>query len=527
MDKDFFSQRIGHGVPFATLRLPEIENPFCTEGYVAAMQKQGNECWIVGMCEEGAVHEFAVAMRRRGRIGSTLEIPSLPEAAKDQLFWNGIYSLCRQLRVTDLIAGTFFSPQFRLPSLRGEISRRERREYVVSLQDERWDSSLSSNHKRNIKKASAAGLKIRHALLQPALLSDHVRLMEQSLDRRAARGESVAVGSKVEDKSRTYIESGVGELYQATRDGIVLSSILLLRSKRSAYYQSAGTSPEGMSVGASHFLIYSVCKKLRESGVRVFNLGGAPEGSSLARFKAGFGAVEISLAACCCYLGPGWLKKIRTVVTLLRSDRSRLWQSLCGSRYRLLVYARQTDLPAELSVVAPGTRFELLSEDRIQAVPVTAENREFRERQLERLRRLPGSRPYGVYVGESLAHVSWLLPASAVALENPQILRLRDEEGEISGCETLPEFRGKNLYSFAVQNISRIARDIGIRRIYMKTLEGNSASQSGILKAGLFPIGSITVVTPPSIFGKALVIRRLKAAQAGDLKRNPANCHSS
>ena len=359
MDKDFFSQRIGHGVPLATLGLPEIENPFCTEGYVAAMQKQGNECWIVGMCEEGAVHEFAVAMRRRGRIGSTLEIPSLPEAAKDQLFWNGIYSLCRQLRVTDLIAGTFFSSQFRLPSLRGEISRRERREYVVSLQDERWDSSLSSNHKRNIKKASAAGLKIRHALLQPALLSDHVRLMEQSLDRRAARGESVAVGSKVEDNSRTYIESGVGELYQATRDGIVLSSILLLRSKRSAYYQSAGTSPEGMSVGASHFLIHNVCKKLRGDGVRVFNLGGAPEGSSLARFKAGFGAAEVSLEACSCYLGPVWLKKIRTAIALFSSDRGRLWQLLRGSSNRLLVYARETDMLANRLAVPAGASCDL------------------------------------------------------------------------------------------------------------------------------------------------------------------------
>jgi hypothetical protein len=268
-----------------------------------------------------------------------------------------------------------------------------------------------------------------------------------------------------------------------------MSSILLLRSKRSAYYQSAGTSPEGMSVGASHFLIHNVCKKLKDGGVWVFNLGGAPEGSSLARFKSGFGAVEVSLEACSCYLGPAWLRKIRTAVALCSSDRGRILQLLLGSSYRLLVYARETDFPVKLSAVPPGTRFELLSEDGIRAFPVTAEHREFRERQMERLRRLPRSRPYGVYVGESLAHVSWLLPASVAALEKPQILRLSDEEAEISGCETLVEFRGKNLYSFAVQNIFRTARDMGIRRIYMKTLEGNSASQSGILKAGLSSIG--------------------------------------
>jgi lipid II:glycine glycyltransferase (peptidoglycan interpeptide bridge formation enzyme) len=120
-------------------------------------------------------------------------------------------------------------------------------------------------------------------------------------------------------------------LYQAVRDGIVMSSILLLRSKHTAYYQSAGTSPEGMSVGASHFLIYNVGKKLRDDGVRIFNLGGAPEGSSLARFKSGFGASEVSLEACSCYVGPVWLKQIRTAVTLLRSDRGSFWQLLRGS----------------------------------------------------------------------------------------------------------------------------------------------------------------------------------------------------
>src|ERR1035437_3923214 len=375
MGREFFSQRISRGVPLSALALPETEHPFCTDAYVTAMQKLGNDCWIVGMRAGGAVQELAIAMHRRGRISSTLEIPSLPEAAQDYTFWTGIYSLCRQLRVTNLIAGTFFSPQFRLPSLRGEVSRRERGEYVVSLQNESWDSSLSSNHQRNIKKASAAGLKIEHALAQPDLLSQHVRLMEQSLDRRAARGESVTKSSKIEEESRAYIESGAGELYQAVRDGIAMSSILLLRSKRSAYYQSAGTSPEGMSVGASHFLIHNVCKKLKDGGVWVFNLGGAPEGSSLARFKSGFGAVEVSLEACSCYLGPAWLRKIRTAVALCSSDRGRILQLLLGSSYRLLVYARETDFPVKLSAVPPGTRFELLSEDGIRAYPVTAEHR--------------------------------------------------------------------------------------------------------------------------------------------------------
>jgi Acetyltransferase (GNAT) domain len=515
MEREFFSERIARGVLPAELTATETENPFCTSAYVAAMQNLGNDCWMVGTRQGEIVQGIAIALYRRGRISRTLEIPSLPEAAEDPAFWAGIYSLCRRLRVTDLIAGTFSSPQFCLPPLRGEVSRRERREYIISLNDENWDSSLSSNHKRNIKKASGAELTIRAAKGQSDLLAEHVRLMEQSLERRAARGESVLKSSTISEESRAYLDSGAGELYQATRHGVVVSSILLLRSRHGAYYHSAGTSPEGMSVGASHFLVYSVCKELRKIGVCVFNLGGAPQDSSLARFKAGFGAREISLAAACCYLGPRWLKKTRTAITLLGSDRTRLWQFLRGSRYRLLVFAGETDRCREVPGVAPEIRFEMLSEDQIKAIPVTVENREFRERQLERLRQLPGSRPYGVYVGKSLAHVSWLLPASVVAAENPQILQLKDEEAEITGCETLPEFRGKNLYSFAIRNISQIAGDLGIRRIYMKTIDGNSASQSGILKAGLSPIGSITVVTPPLTSRRKLVLRRLNAQARG------------
>ena len=118
MASEFFSQRITGAVPLAALGLSEIENPFCTDAYVTAMQKRGHECWIVGMRVGEAVQEYAVATLRRGRLSSTLEITSLPKAAQQESFWNGIYLLCRRLRVTDLLADTFFSPQFSLPSAR-------------------------------------------------------------------------------------------------------------------------------------------------------------------------------------------------------------------------------------------------------------------------------------------------------------------------------------------------------------------------------------------------------------------------
>ena len=129
------------------------------------------------------------------------------------------------------------------------------------------------------------------------------------MERRAARGESVSTNPVAAKEHRAYLASGAGELFQAVHNGHVVSSLLVLRSARTAYCQSTGTSPEGMRIGASPFLFHSVCAELNREGVRTINLGGTPEGSSLARFKAGFGATEVRLCACTCNVGPVWLKK--------------------------------------------------------------------------------------------------------------------------------------------------------------------------------------------------------------------------
>jgi len=94
------------------------------------------------------------------------------------------------------------------------------------------------------------------------------------------------------------LNSRAGELFQTLKDDRVLSSILILRSSQGAYYQSAGTLPEGMKLGASAFLVSSVAAILKQEGSRVFNLGGATaDNPGLRRFKAGFGAREVTLQA--------------------------------------------------------------------------------------------------------------------------------------------------------------------------------------------------------------------------------------
>jgi lipid II:glycine glycyltransferase (peptidoglycan interpeptide bridge formation enzyme) len=330
MSAQFFSQRVTSRSPLADLDFPQLENPFCTDPYVVAMQQVGYECWVIGIRANGVLQDATIALVRHGRMSATLEIESLPDASQKTMFWDGVYELSKRLKVTDVFAQTFASSSFEIPLLRGEISREKRIEYVLVIDNDDFATRLSSIHRKNIKKARAAGVIVRRCSLHPESLADHARMIGHSMDRRAARGESVPTNSVATKAHWAYLASGAGELYQAVHNGHVVSSHLLLRSARTAYSQSTGTSPEGMGIGASPFLMYSICVELNREGVRTFNLGGAPKGSSLAGFKAGFGAAEVPLCACACYLGPRWLKKIHSAIRVARTDRRLLWKLLVG-----------------------------------------------------------------------------------------------------------------------------------------------------------------------------------------------------
>lgn len=512
MKEEFFSQRITGNSGLAGLGIDPSDHPFLTDAYAQAIQLLGQECWVLGVCADGEVRSAAIAAVRRGRMGATLEIASLPAAAAGTVFWDGVYDLAKKLKITDLVAGTFGSPGFAQPALRGEISRKERVEYAVALEAGEFESRLCSNHRKNIRRARAAGLTLRRCLHGAESAAEHARMIAYSRMRRAARGEAVTPGAAETEVHRAYLASGAGELFQAVHEGEVVSSLLVLRSARAAYCQSTGTSPEGMHLGASAFLFHGACRALHMEGVRTMNLGGAPAGSSLAEFKAGFGAEQFPLVECACYVGPMWLKKLRSGLRLARTDRAQFRKLLSGNSYRMCVFAHATHAPLARIAAPEGARFQALSESDLTRAAGGKEEFEFRQRQLERLRGFGAGRAYGVYVGDKLAHVSWLLPPETVALERPKFLALQADEAEITGSETLPGYRGRKLYPFAIQQIVQVAHDSGIRRVLMKTRKENLPSQAGILKAGLRLSGEMTVITPPAIPGKMLMLRRFGTA---------------
>lgn len=138
------------------------------------------------------------------------------------------------------------------------------------------------------------------------------------MERRMDRGEEVVADAQTRTPA-ALVKHGAAEFFRATQDNQVLSSILVLRASRGAYYHSAGTSQEGMSIGASHFLIRRVAEILRDDGMEKFNLGGADSSNpGLERFKTGFGCQAVQLEAAQFYVGSPLQKCLSDILSLVR-----------------------------------------------------------------------------------------------------------------------------------------------------------------------------------------------------------------
>ena len=295
-------------------------NPFATWSFFQSKSRVGCDTWVLGLKDSsGEIATGCGAFLTFGRLNRTLNVQSSPRVGAESAFWEGLRQFCRERRVTTLIIGTFGSPAgVEVPQFGSDFTRRSRCEFVLDLTGD-LTSLLRSNHKRNVKKGHKAGLVVRRTCTPEAAII-HRNLMNQSLDRRRSRGENVGRTGPSPDHM-AYLESGFGELFQAMHDDTVLSSVLVLHAPKGSYYHSAGTSPDGMAMGASHFLINHIAIEMSAEGREVLNLGGADEDSGLARFKEGFGATRVPLEAATYHLGEWWRAKLLQVIRLIRSRR--------------------------------------------------------------------------------------------------------------------------------------------------------------------------------------------------------------
>jgi GNAT superfamily N-acetyltransferase len=178
---------------------------------------------------------------------------------------------------------------------------------------------------------------------------------------------------------------------------------------------------------------------------------------------------------------------------------ARRWRDSVGEMMRAAVRASRLYVYATPSAGAvqphlpAGVEFRRLGS--ADLVELAIAGSDFWMRQIERLERFGESHAYAMVVDGRVAHVSWLLPPAAMRRDEPRLLPIRDAVAEVTGCETLPEFRGRGLYGLAIRSLVAIASVQGIRRVMMKTADWNRASQSGIVKAGLTRVGTAWLIT--------------------------------
>ena len=278
------------------------ENPFYAPEYLNARQALGAKPIVFALAVDDVFLTGCSAFSTRGRLNHKLEITSLPEIDDDGLFWDGVLRFCAETRVSILEVYSFHSRSTAIPMLRGETWRRDRYEYQLELLNADLWLGLHRRHRRQIVRARDTGLAIRRNRTTDVCIA-HTDLANRSLSRRLDGNEETGPRIRIED-SIAFVSNNAGEIFQAELNGEVLSTLLILRSKRGSYAQTSGTTDKGRSLGASQFVFFETASILQQEGVDILNLGGTDiESKGLQDFKESFGAKRFELQAAEFYVG--------------------------------------------------------------------------------------------------------------------------------------------------------------------------------------------------------------------------------
>jgi hypothetical protein len=252
----------------------------------------GDEPWVFTLLRGETQAGLAFGSLRRGRLSSALTVTVTSTIPLHDAFWDGLlrfastHSITR-LSVESVALGTGRAP---IPALPGETGRYSSiRMYVLDLSKESVEAEMSSNHRRNVKKAQKHGAEIVIGA-SPEAVREHLALIDLSLLRRSQRGEPTNLRAQAEEVAR-LLRLPNTQLFQARVDGEVVSSKLVYTVDDYAFYDSGGSSPKGMAVGASHLLMYEIITALRARKVATLNLDVASVAAGgLARYKLEFGS---------------------------------------------------------------------------------------------------------------------------------------------------------------------------------------------------------------------------------------------
>jgi len=307
--------------------------PFNTPAFAAACNAIGKVPCLFLAWDGPDIVAGSLGLFMKGLLSSRLEIMTAPGLLQSDFFWNGVRAFCWKHGVWDLEVGSYASKAVKMPSFPNGIII-NRIEYWIDLipptveSSEEWNGQfkLAKGRKGNLVQARKANLTVRRTRHHEAIIA-HRHLMMDSMQRRRDRGEEI----ELSNQSKFFgalMASGAGELFQAMDQQKVLSSMLIVRSPHSAYYQTGGTSHEGMQVGASTFLLSEVAGILKSEGVGWFNLGGANKTEEgLRNFKKSFGARAIALESATFSMVSPMKRKCRAIAKIIHKALLKVFSS--------------------------------------------------------------------------------------------------------------------------------------------------------------------------------------------------------
>ena len=279
-------------------------NPYMAPACVKAFAKAYNyQLALLGLEEEDRMKVWCPAFLSRGRLNTRLHMNTLPVLNSPRPFWTGLEKFCREQDIASLAVYSFGCYRnLQIGQIAGQTHRSSRKEYIVNLKrDNLWPRR--KGHRYNIKRCwkENVGYKTSGHL---ADYDSHVGLRMDSKARRTRRGERLTGDFCIEEE-KEMLRSGAAALFQAvSAEGEVLSSYLVAMAEKGAYLISGGSSPQGIRIGASCFLIYAIEENLREQGKELLNMGTANEDNTgLIKFKLGFGAEPVELEQAEFFLG--------------------------------------------------------------------------------------------------------------------------------------------------------------------------------------------------------------------------------
>ena len=121
------------------------------------------------------------------------------------------------------------------------------------------------------------------------------------------------------------------------------------------------------------------------------------------------------------------------------------------------------------------------------------------KRHCRRYLRLEQNDAYAVFYDGNLAHIAWLKTSEYDNNSSESAIVLKQNEAEITQCVTIPMFRRKGLYEYAIRGICQGACGRGIKRVFMAAEIKNIGSQRGIESAGLVKVGRMLRLTLMSL----------------------------